>query len=146
MGFVTLDDRSGRVDVVLNSDILEQVGSFLGKDTVLIVDGDLAVDEFNGGYAIRAREVYDLAAARARFARRLIINITHDALRDSALDELLKTLSAHRPGRTPVCFEYVNGVASARIRAGNDWLIDPACELLDDLHRLAGDGAVELQY
>ncbi|MBX2826406.1 MAG: DNA polymerase III subunit alpha [Gammaproteobacteria bacterium] len=146
MGFITLDDRSGRVDVVLNSELLEQVSALLSKDTVLIVDGDLAVDEFNGGYAIRAREVYDLAAARARFARRLIINITHDALRDNALDQLLETLSAHRPGRTPVCFEYVNGVASARIKAGNDWLIDPACELLDDLHRLAGDDAVELQY
>lgn len=146
MGFVTLDDRSGRVDAVLNSELLERHGHLLTRDTVLIVDGELAVDDFNGGYAIRAREIYDLGAARARFARRLIISLEQERMGDNALDRLLETLSAHRPGRTPVCFEYVNGVARARIRAGNDWLIEPATELLDDLYKLAGEGAVELQY
>ena len=146
MAIVTLDDRSGRVDAIITGELLERSQPVLNADEVLVVEGELATDEYNGGYSIRAREVHDLSAARSRFARRLVISLDSSRLLEDSLERLLATLSAYRPGRTPLCFEYINGSASARIRAGNDWLIDPAAELIDDLYRLAGDDAVELQY
>jgi len=146
MGFITLDDRSGRVDALLNADQLETYAELLGKDAVLIVEGDLAYDDFNRGYSIRAKEVYSLDSARARFARSLVINIKQAEWQPDALEKLLSTLSGYCSGRTPVYFEYVNGAATARIQAGNNWLINPVDELLDDLHKLAGKNAVQLQY
>jgi len=146
MGFITLDDRSGRVDAILNAEQLEQHVDLLDKDNVLIIEGDLNYDDFNRGYSIRAKEIYSLDAARARFARSLVINIKQDDWQPDALEQLLSTLSEYRRGRTPVYFQYVNEVATARIQAGNKWLIDPVNELLDDLHKLAGKSAVQLQY
>lgn len=146
MGFVTLDDQSARVEAILNSEQLEQHADALAQDAVLIVEGDLSYDDYNRGHAIRAKEIYTLDSARARFARSLVINIKQDEWKQDALEELLKTLAAHRSGRIPVYFEYISGVASARIQAGNNWLIDPVNELLDDLTRLAGKNAVQLQY
>lgn len=146
MGYVTLDDHNGRVDLVLNAEQLEQFDEILVKDTVLIAEGDLSYSDFSRGYELRPKELYSLASARGRFARSLVINICQEQIQPNALEQLLNTLSAHRSGRTPVFFEYVNGSARARIQAGNSWLINPANELLDDLHRLAGEDAVQLQY
>ena len=146
MGFVSIDDRSARVDIVLNADMLAQYADSLVVDDVLVVEGDMSYDDFNRGYRVRAKGLYTLAQARARFARRLVINLSHRQIDTTSLDSLLTTLGNFRSGRTPVLFEYVNGEAKVKIRAGDSWLIDPKTELIDDLHRIAGTGSVELQY
>jgi DNA polymerase-3 subunit alpha len=146
MLFVTLDDGTGRVDVTLRGEQIDASGHLVVKDEVLIVDGDVSPDEFNGGYRIRAREIYDLAGARARFARQLLIRLDGDQWCNGALDELIDTLSNYRSGTTPVWFSYRNGKAQARIRAGNRWAVNPQLELIDHLGRLTGEGNVELVY
>jgi len=45
MAFVTLDDRSARVELTLRGEILETSAHLLVKDEVLIVDGDMSPDE-----------------------------------------------------------------------------------------------------
>jgi len=55
-------------------------------------------------------------------------------------------LSNYKSGTTPVCFSYNNGLAEARIPAGNRWAVTPKAELLSDLHKLTGKGNVELLY
>ena len=146
MGFVTLDDRGGRTDVVMGAELLETSQHFLLREEVLIVDGEISVDEFNGGFRIRARDVYDLAAARARFARRLVIDLGQNAVLPATLEQMLETLAASKRGNTPVCFDYSNGLAKARIQAGKTWLINPEHALLESLNQLAGEDSVELVY
>jgi len=146
MAFVTLDDRSARVEIVLRGDILESSGQLLQKDEVLIVDGDMSPDEFNGGYKIRAKEIHDLASARARFARRLVLRLRHHQLRDKGLEALLGTLSEFNQGTTPLCIEYQNEAASAEIRAGHVWRVQPQPELIRLLEGLTDESSVELVY
>jgi len=146
MGFVTLDDRTTRVEVVLRGDTLETSAHLLVKDEVLIVDGEMSPDEFNGGYKIRAKEIYDLAAARARFARRLVIRLRHDQLCEQGLEAFLGALEGYNRGTTPVCIQYQNNDAAAEIRAGHDWRVQPQPELLQALEKLHGAASVELVY
>ena len=146
MAFVTLDDRSARVEVVLRGDLLETSSHFLVKDEVLIVDGEMSPDEFNGGYKIRAKEIHDLASARARFARRLVLRLRHDQLRDQGLEALLSTLSDYSSGTTPLCIQYSNGAALAEIRAGHGWRVQPQPELIRSLEQLTDESSVELVY
>lgn len=146
MAFVTLDDRSARVDVILRGDILETSSDRLVKDEVLIVDGEMSPDEFNGGYKIRAKEIHDLASARARFARRLVVKLRHDQIREQGLDTLLATLSEYASGTTPVCIEYNNGNARAEVRAGHGWRVQPQPELIRSLEALTDKQSVELVY
>ena len=49
MGFITLDDRSGRMEVALFSDIYESVRELVEKDKVLLVEAIVAQDEYSGG-------------------------------------------------------------------------------------------------
>ena len=146
MQFITLDDGTGRVEVSIRGEQIDNSGHLVVKDEVLIVDGDVSPDEFNGGYKIKAREIYDMASARARFARQLLIRLDGDQWREGALDELISTLAHYKSGTIPVWFSYQNGEAQVRIRAGNRWAVTPQLELIDHLGRLTGEGNVELVY
>ena len=146
MAFVSLDDQTARVEITLRGDVLESSSHLINRDEVLVVDGEISPDEFNGGYKIKAREIYDLAHARARFARRLVISLSAAQLQTSGIDALIAMLSDFKSGATPVCFQYTNGQASARIQAGQKWWVNPQHELLDNLCLLAGEGCVELVY
>ena len=146
MMFVSLDDGTGRVEVSLRGEQIDTHAHLIVKDEVLIVDGDVSPDEFNGGYKIRAREIYDMGGARARFARRLVIRLNGERWQNGALDELISTLSHYKSGTIPVCFNYQNESAQARIRAGNRWAVNPHLELIDNLGKLTGEENVELVY
>lgn len=144
--FVTLDDRTERVEIVLNGDQAELNEPILKRENVLIVEGEVSYDDFNRGYRIRAREIYDLTAARARFARSLSISIDGLHCQTDTLRRVLDKLRNNCNGRTPVRFEYSNAIATARIRAGHGWRVTPSHELISELAELAGENRVELQY
>ncbi len=146
MAFITLDDKTSRVEVSLSGELIDSSAHLIVKDDVLVVDGDVSPDDFNGGYKIRAREIYDMGSARSRFARRLVINLQRDRLQSNSLELLLATLEGYKSGSTPVCFDYNNGQAKARIQAGQLWWVNPQHELLHNLNELAGEGCVELVY
>ncbi len=146
MLFVTLDDGTGRVEVSLRGETIDAMGHMIVKDEVLVVDGDISPDDFNGGFKIRTRELYDMGAARARFARQLVIRLSANDVRERGLDELLAALAEYKSGVTPVCFVYDNDQARARIRAGNRWAVTPRHELIAQLDKLEGVGSVELIY
>jgi len=146
MLFVTLDDGTARIEVTLRGEQIDASSHLILKDEVLIVDGDVSPDEFNGGFKIRAREIYDMGSARSRFARQLLINIDGDQWRDGGLDEIISTLSNYKSGTIPVWFNFRNSSAKARIRAGNRWAVNPQLELIDNLGKLTGEGNVELVY
>ncbi|MFK7862489.1 MAG: DNA polymerase III subunit alpha [Granulosicoccus sp.] len=146
MQFITIDDGTGRVEISLRGEQIDDYASRIVKDEVLIVDGDVSPDDFNGGFKIRAREIYDMGSARARFARQLLIRLDADQWRESNLDELIATLSDYKSGTIPVWFCYRNADAEARIRAGNRWAVTPQMELMTHLHQLTGEGNVELVY
>jgi DNA polymerase-3 subunit alpha len=146
MLFVTLDDGTARIEISLRGEQIDSSSHLILKDEVLIVDGDVSPDEFNGGFKIKAREIYDMTSARSRFARQLLINIDGEQWRDGGLDEIISTLANYKSGTIPVWFNFRNSSASARIRAGNRWAVNPQLELIDHLGKLTGEGNVELVY
>jgi len=145
MAFVTLDDGSGRVEVTLRGDLIESSAEIIQKEEVLIVEGDISPDDFNGGFKIKARELYDLDSARSRFARRLIIRCKPMTLEES-LGDCIGILEDYKSGPVPVIFDYSGVAASARIRAGRRWGITPKRDLIDRLSGLLGEEDVELVY
>ena len=146
IAIVTLDDRSGRVDAVIDSELIESSQLVLKNEEVLVVEGELSVDDFNGGFRIRTQSAYDLAAARERFARGLLIQVNDKLQQNDTLEQMFEALKAFGSGSTPVSFTYNNGKASARIRAGNRWLVKPDHQLLETLDSLSDGASVELIY
>jgi len=146
MAFVTLDDKSGRVEAKISPELFSRSGPRIIRDKVLVVEGDLQVDDFSGGYQIGAREVMSIDDARERYARRLHLRINGGAAGNGFLDHLQEVLTPFREGATPVIVDYAGPRANARLELGAEWHIHPTDELLNRLRHLAGDERVRIDY
>ncbi|SUG49329.1 DNA polymerase III subunit alpha [Salmonella enterica subsp. arizonae] len=88
IGICTLDDRSGRLEVMLFTDALDKYQQLLEKDRILIVSGQVSFDDFSGGLKMTAREVMDIDEAREKYARGLAISLTDRQIDDQLLNRL----------------------------------------------------------
>ena len=64
IGLFTLDDRSGRIEVMVFGETLEKFEHHIVQDKILIVTGQVSTDDFNGGVKLAAREIVELSEAR----------------------------------------------------------------------------------
>jgi DNA polymerase-3 subunit alpha len=146
MAFVTLDDRTGRLELAVFSDLYAQSRELLAKDTLLVVEGQVSMDEYSGGFKMSAEKLYNIDQARAAFSRRLVIEVTSEQAGNGFVDELKEILSPVVQGKCPVYLHYHGQQAEAEIALGDEWKISPTNTLLERLSRLAGEHNVHLVY
>ncbi|OZI14305.1 DNA polymerase III subunit alpha [Sodalis-like symbiont of Philaenus spumarius] len=146
LGVCTLDDRSGRLDVMLFTDALEKYQHLLEKDRILIAQGQVSFNDFNGGLKMTARELMDISEAREKYARGLAISLTDRQIDDQLLNRLRLSLEPHRSGTIPVHLYYQRQDARALLRFGATWRVTPTDCLLNDLRTLVGNEQVELEF
>ncbi|AEA79169.1 DNA polymerase III alpha subunit [Vibrio cholerae LMA3984-4] len=143
IGLMTLDDRSGRMEVMLYSEALDRYAEWLEKDKILVVSGQVSFDDFNGGLKMSAREVMDLGSAREKFARGLSISILQSQIDQQFFERFSHILEPHRAGTVPVNVYYQRPDARARLTLGTEWRVTPSDTLLDELKQLLGHDQVE---
>ncbi len=146
MGFATLDDRSGRLDVVIGSELYETSSTLLVKDTVLVVCGDLGYDDFSGGYRVRAKQIMDINAARQRFARQLVVNVEQSLFGNGFLDKFQETITPYTGGDCAMVVHYTNDTARVPLALGDAWRIKPCGELLEKIDALHTRCSARLVY
>ena len=95
MGVATLDDRSGRAELVLFNDDFNQYRDRLEPDSLLVAEGTVALDDYAGGVRMRARRVLTLDEARAQWARALCLDLRE--VRPEQIAGLHGLLQEHRP-------------------------------------------------
>jgi DNA polymerase-3 subunit alpha len=146
MAFVTLDDRTGRLELAVFSDLFERYRELLVKDALLVVEGQVSVDEYSGGFKMSAERLYNIDQARAVFASRLEIDVDSGALGGGFIADLKQALAPAVPGSCPVALNYEAHGARAEILLGPEWKVTLSNALLDRLTGLAGAGRVRLIY
>jgi DNA polymerase-3 subunit alpha len=70
-----LDDGSEAIESVANEELLDANRELLSEDELVIIQGKLQPDRFSGGLRLNVNQVWDLAAARARFGRYLAVDV-----------------------------------------------------------------------
>jgi DNA polymerase-3 subunit alpha len=88
-----LDDMSERIEAVVNEDVLETTRDLLREDELLVVQGRAQPDRFTGGLRLNVQQVWELAAARARFGRYLAVSVNGTV---PPLQELLRQWPVRR--------------------------------------------------
>ncbi|MEP5321861.1 DNA polymerase III subunit alpha, partial [Marinobacter alexandrii] len=146
MAILQLDDRSARIEVTVYSEAYNAHGELLVKDSIVIVEGRLAQDDFSGGLVMRAKEVRSLLEARENYARELCIDISEDMLCDKFSDQLESMLSSAAGGSCPVSLVYRQQHNLARVKLGERWQVIPSDELIQSLRDCVGNERVSLQY
>ncbi|MDP5254845.1 MULTISPECIES: DNA polymerase III subunit alpha [unclassified Vibrio] len=146
IGLMTIDDRSGRMEVMLFSDALERYMDLLEKDRILVVSGQVSFDDFNGGLKMTAREVMELGQAREKYARGLSLSMLETQVDTAFFDRFQQVMSPHKAGTIPVHVYYQRADARVRLTLGTQWRVTPNDKLLDDLKQLLGKDQVELEF
>jgi DNA polymerase III subunit alpha len=144
MAFMTLDDRTGRIEVALFSEAYDRFREYVIKDQLVVVEGGLSWDDFAGQLRLSADNLMRIGEARARFAKRL--QIRWEEAPSSWIDILKNTLSPHRGGECPVFIERHLKEAKAVIQLGDDWRVQPQESLIGQLEDAFGEGAVRLRF
>ena len=143
--FVTLDDRSGRVDVRVLPDLLAQIEPIIQKDMVWVVDGGIAYDEFNNGIKLRADKVQLLDDFRVAHARALHIRLNGHA--EQQLQAMIEVLEDYRANDAmPVVFHLRREDYNYQLRTQGGWSLKPDEQCLLSLKRCLGQAEFYFEY
>ena len=145
IAFVLLDDRTGRIEVSLFADVLRQCREHLSTDSILLITGVVAHDEFSGGLKMRANETTTLFEARQRHLKRVHLRLSADDLQNGGVSGLEKLLGHYDKG-CRVLISYQGPQARADISLGEDWRLLPTDEMLQRVRDRFGLEKVELEY
>jgi len=149
IAFVTLDDKSGRVEVSIFGDVYDNVREKLQKDQVIFVRGGTAEDDFTGGIRMRANEVFLIEEARARQASNLRLELQSSNLCEGFVDELAGMLQPFRPkglGGCRVAINIKSRGSEGDVILGEEWRVVPHDDLIHNLKEHYGAEKVRLQY
>lgn len=145
--FVTLDDRSARIDVTLFGDTYDAVRELVKKDAVLVVEGEVAEDHYSGGMKVRVNKVLDIPQARSQYASGVEVKCQSSHFAGRRLKELQELLQAYKgDGALPLKFSYKRADASATLVLGDEWQVQANDDLLIALMERFGSEAVSLTY
>ncbi|MCZ6852688.1 MAG: DNA polymerase III subunit alpha, partial [Gammaproteobacteria bacterium] len=153
MGFVVMDDRSGRIEASLFPDVYEVARSKIAKDAVLVLEGEVQPDDFTGSLKLRVDKVYTIDEARQRFSIGVEIDFRACAVPGDLATRLRACLESFRvvEGGSPVAVLYQAGdgqgtSAQGRILLGPQWNVRPSDDLLERLRSEFGVERVNVSY
>src|SRR5690554_3012655 len=145
MGFITLDDRSARIEASLFAEAFNQAQALLQTDALVIVEGEVSHDDFSGGLRLRAKRVMGLEEARTSLAQSLRMNVSVTDLSRDSLTRL-KALLLQYKGACPLTVQYTGASATALLEFSEQWKIEPTDDLIQALRDLFGKDNVFLHY
>ena len=145
MGFVTLDDRSGRIEVSLYAEAYQASQSQLQKDALLVVEGEVSQDDFSGGLRMRVKRVMSLEDARTTLLDSVRISLDTERHSTQSLDQLAGLLRKF-PGGCAVTVDLQRPDAAVQLRLGDSWRVEPADDLVQGIRDHLGKDSVSLHY
>ena len=134
MGFMALDDKTARLEVVMRPAVYEDIKNTIKEDMVVMVHGEVSEDTFNGGIKLSAEKIVSLAEARTEKARALKLHVNEDRASQKRIQELKVLLGAYQAeAGLPILIDYQNQVAQAQMKSSDEIKYFPDDELLEGL-------------
>lgn len=158
MCFITLDDRTGRIDIAIFGDTYSNYRDIVVKDALLVIEGQVSNDDYSGGLKMRADTIRGFEEARAARVKNLCLHINKTELVSKKelvnkkevgahiIKELKEALVGYSGGQCPVRIRFSTEYAMADLTLGAEWQIRPVDDLLQKLRGIFGMPAVEVVY
>jgi DNA polymerase-3 subunit alpha len=136
------------LEVAAYSGTFDKYRDLLTKDTVLIAEGGLSIDEYTNSLRLTAEKLYSMDQAREMYARGIMLSLKNtDKQTDNAfiagLGEVLKPFCG---GQCPISIDYTNATAKTMLQLDDNWRVHPSDELLIRLRRFLSADAVQVRY
>jgi len=142
MAFVTLEDFTGRVELVVFSSCYAKRRSEIRRDATIVVEGKVSTREEEEPKLL-VTDIVPLDHVHERYVERVVISLTSPGLDETMLHGLKSILAGH-PGRTPVdlLVRSANGDV-VTIRASGSG-VEPSRTLVEVLAEVVGEANVSL--
>lgn len=144
MAFLTLDDKTGRVEVSVFGRVFAQFAERIEKDVLLVIRGAVRNDEYTGGFGIMADEIFNIAEARAQYARRLALATPVSASLPALLQRVLEPYRSEHG--CPVMLKLTHSDGRVSMVLGDPWRVRPEQALVEELRNRFGDKSVAIEY
>jgi DNA polymerase-3 subunit alpha len=129
----TLDDGTTQIEVVCFSETLQKYRPLIMEDQLIVVEGEVSLDEFSNSARMVSRDLFTLEEARGRFAKYLQVGIK--TLQQLDVQLLKQLLTSHLGGRCQVILRVLENNIQTDITLGQEWLIKPTETLLTMLQK-----------
>ena len=147
MAFITLDDRTGRIEASLFGELFDQLRGQIESDQVIIVEGEVSSDDFSGGLRLRGKDVTPMVTARVRYGQAVELALDAEQINGRLVDSLRDSLSPYRDGEgLPVRLQYRHPEAVGWLELADEWKVAPSDDLLLALRDVQGQVGVQLRY
>ena len=145
--FVTLVDRTGQVDVVLEAELYMAHKNQLDASVLLLVEGVTATDDRTGDLQIKASSVAPMDKVREQRLTKLCLHISKGSDPQQFFPALQDLLARYRGGNTRVSIEYTNREGdSVALDLSESWGIRVSNDLLEALHTSISAHSINLIY
>ncbi|WMY94769.1 MAG: DNA polymerase III subunit alpha [Arsenophonus sp.] len=146
----TLDDCSGRLDIILFSDVLKKYKHLVEKNKILISTGKISFDDFNGLYKMSVYKLIELSKAREKYIKSICILLKEKITASKELfKNLNKILQPYCSGRIPV-YLYDNNhqkkEGRTKLNLVFTWYVIPTDNLLSELRMFLSNQKIELKF
>jgi len=167
IAFVTLDDRSARLEVSLGGKEYEQYRELLKNDEILIVDCQINIDDYSGSMRGRVKRLSTLQEARQQHVKSLSLIVKQQELPVDFVSRLSAVLEPYRmPGAAvnasnthnngfqetppaspcPIFIHYRRNDISGEIALSRDWAVRLEQDLLQGLQDEFGKKNIAVNY
>ena len=146
MGFATLDDRTGRIEISVFSNVFEEYGAKLQRDQVVVASGQLRYDEQREQNKIVVERIFTMEEAREHYARRLVLSLFSSNVASDFAFKLKEVIEPFKRGACPVMIEYVGDGAKANLDFAREWAVNPTDELVQRLKGITSENSVRIEY
>jgi DNA polymerase-3 subunit alpha len=146
MCILTIDDRSGRIDIRLFSDTYERYRDKLINDHLIIVEVEVRHDSYNDSLSANMSNLWNIVEARNDFCSGIKVNLHHKELGKNFVNEFKNKLLPFQQHGRQVVVDYTGVSAQARLTLGDEFLVEPSDDLLYRLRDQYGVDNVEFFY
>ena len=140
MAFVTLEDFSGKGELIVFSDAYAKFQKYLGEDAMVMVTGKA---EHNGdSLRIITNEVMPMEHVRAKLTKSIVLSVRLEDIQENAIGELRKVADRHR-GTCSCFFNVIPTTAqqSMRLQATNVG-VNVSNEFIHEVEEILGPNSV----
>jgi DNA polymerase-3 subunit alpha len=146
-GTAILDDNTARLEITAHREAFDTYQAMFAKenkDTVLVAEGSLAMDDYLNVPRLTVDRLYSYDHAREVYARNLSLIWTEEQSATNKIEILKTTLTPFKGGSCPVQISYQSNTSRATLALGDAWRVRIDDDLLQALKKLFAD--VDIKY